>query len=73
MTAKPVRPMDTSKLGPIRFDPAVEPMRRERAARLLDRHSPADVVAASDEERRSWIINAMLAFADEERRNGISS
>lgn len=63
-----VKPLDTAQLGPIRIDASADLVRRARAQRLLDRHSPADVIAASDAERRSWVINAMLAFADEERR-----
>lgn len=43
-------------------------MRRQRAEALLSRHSPEDIIAASAEERRRWQIDAMIAFADEERR-----
>lgn len=45
-------------------------MRRRRAEALLARHSPEDIIAASADERRRWVIDAMIAFANEERRNG---
>lgn len=68
--ATALRKIDTSELGPIKMDPVAHDMRRARAQRLLDRHSPEDVIAASAAERRRWVIDAMLAFADEEKRRG---
>ena len=50
-------------------DLSTEPSRRERAQAVLDRHSPPDVIAESDEERRRWVIDAMLRFADQEKRD----
>ena len=48
--------------------PMDDAIRRQRAEALLNRHSPEDIIAATAEERRRWVIDAMIAFANEERR-----
>jgi hypothetical protein len=60
------RPIDTSALGPIRIDHAAHAARLQRADEVLSRHW-AIGVPSTRAERRRWVLDAMLAFADAER------
>lgn len=62
------REIDTSTLGPIRIDHDEIARKRGRAGQVLDRHSPDDMHASSREQRRGWLVDAMIAFANEEIR-----
>jgi len=62
------RQIDTAQLGPIRFDTSELARKEARAAEVLDKHSPADVIPKERSERRRWTIEAMIAFANEEVR-----
>ena len=61
-------PLDTSRLGPVRFEPGLRLRRLECALRVLERHRNAGGARHTSEERERWILDAMLAFSDEERR-----
>lgn len=62
------RQIDTTQLGPIRFDTSELARKEARAIEVLDKHSPPDVIPREKAERRRWTIEAMLAFANEEVR-----
>lgn len=63
-----LRQLDTATLGPIRIDRSELSRKETRATELLDRHSPDDIIAGSKDERKRWIVEAMIAFANEEVR-----
>jgi hypothetical protein len=60
------KPIDTSTLGPIRLDPQAHAARLARADEVLTRHWAVGV-PSTRAERRRWVLDAMLAFADQER------
>lgn len=64
-----VRPIDTSTLGPIRFNPQAEPGRVERAREIVREHFDPDEAGSL----YAIVVDIALEFEQSERnRNGRS-
>jgi hypothetical protein len=59
-------PIDTSTLGPVRFDPDAEGERVRRARAILDRVLP-NIAGITATQARARAIAAMLEFETAER------
>lgn len=59
-------PIDTTKLGPIKCDPAFDQARVDRARAVLNHHLPS-IAAIPANEARAKALTAMLEFEASER------